>query len=626
MTIHILSGAILLAVSSASVGLMTAVLWNRLRTGVRHFDLVLFPALWFSAVTMLVMCACALGILTGRMLCAISLVGACAAVALFRRDLAAFLRSCRSGGRAVASFGRERPGLAAVYAVLASVLAVRAFLHAWLLPPYVWDTLVYHLPRIAEWIQNRGLFVIDTPIDRLYWPANFELFQCWFVVFFHHDFLVELAGVVPYALAVLSVYSICRSFGVTSLWSSAAAAIFSTTPTIVQSAVTCKNDIAIAAWFLFMAAAIAEMARNRGPLSSHARFVAILALAFGVALGSKPYIVFVAPGLALLYVLLLANGDMRAATRSARAIGIGLFGGVFVCSLFIGLFWYVRNGIVFGNPFHPSDFRVFGHVVAGTGSGPEYAHSEFRAGDILASLWLLRAKVFDPSGPYVPELPGAAGWGWFAVACGLPAAVTLLFRPSPSRLLTISCVVSLCCLFGFVLADPWNLRYALWFPAIFPVAFAILVPSLGSDSIRGSLALVAAAACVCNLVGSLNNGYCAPSDWRHLAAMPIRDRTAAQMSGPNYLHALREVPKGETIGYDMHPNGFLYPLYGADYAWTTKAFRVLESPDVLADMRSAGVRYLFCPYQGKMVKARLKPLVAAGRLRERGWGLYERTD
>jgi hypothetical protein len=112
-----------------------------------------------------------------------------------------------------AAFFRQRPGLSLLYLFLALLLSLRALAHAWLLPPYVWDTLVYHLPRLAEWVQHHGLFVVDTSIDRLYWPANFELFQCWFVIFFHHDFIVELAGVFPYALAVLSVYSISRSFG-----------------------------------------------------------------------------------------------------------------------------------------------------------------------------------------------------------------------------------------------------------------------------------------------------------------------------------------------------------------------------------------------------------------------------
>ena len=626
MTIHILVGFCLLLIGCVFTGLVSAVLWVRLRTGVRHLDAPLFLALWIFVVTMLVMCACALGVLDAWGLAVFSVAGGVAIALLFRRDLGVFRDALHGARSAAADFGRDHPGLTALYVLLFFVLALRTFVHAWLLPPYIWDTLVYHLPRIAEWIQNRGLFMIDTPIDRLYWPANFELFQCWFVVFFHHDFIVELAGVFPYALAVLSVYSICRSFGVSALWASGAAAIFSTTPTILQSAVSCKNDIAVAAWFLFMAGAIAEMARNRGPVLSHGRYVAILALAFGVALGTKAYIVFIAPGLVVLYVLLLMNRQMRSQTRAGEELGAAWVAVVLVLSLFVGLFWYARNAVAFGNPFHPSDFRMFGHVIAGTGTGPEYAHSEFKVHDIAASLKLLKVKLFDPSGPYRPELSGAAGWGWFAVSCGLPAVVVLLFRRSPSRLLAVSFALSLCCLFGFVLVDGWNLRYALWFPAIFPVAFVILVPALRSDSIRRALVLLAAACCLCNLAGALNNGYLSPADWKRQFKIPLLERCAAQSSGENYANVSQKVPKGETIGYDMHPNGWLYPLYGADYGWRTMSFDVLAGHDIVGEMKRSGVRYLFCAYQGKMVKAKLKPLVNAGKLRERGWGLYERVD
>ncbi|MCX5840405.1 MAG: hypothetical protein NTY16_02900, partial [Deltaproteobacteria bacterium] len=32
------------------------------------------------------------------------------------------------------------------------LIGLRMFVHVWFLPPYVWDTLTYHLPKVADWI------------------------------------------------------------------------------------------------------------------------------------------------------------------------------------------------------------------------------------------------------------------------------------------------------------------------------------------------------------------------------------------------------------------------------------------------------------------------------------------
>ena len=622
MTIHILVGFCLLLIGCVFSGLVSAVLWVRLRTGVRHLDAPLFLALWMFVVTMLVMCACALGVLEAWGLAVFSVAGGVAIALLFRRDLGVFRDALHGARSAAADFGRDHPGLTALYVLLFFVLALRTFVHAWLLPPYIWDTLVYHLPRIAEWIQNRGLFMIDTPIDRLYWPANFELFQCWFVVFFHHDFIVELAGVFPYALAVLSVYSICRSFGVSALWASGAAAIFSTTPTILQSAVSCKNDIAVAAWFLFMAAAIAEMARNRGPVLSHGRYVAILALAFGVALGTKAYIVFIAPGLVVLYVLLLMNRQMRSQTRAGEELGAAWVAVVLALSLFVGLFWYARNAVVFDNPLYPAGFRILGHEIKNADSSPEYQRNAFRWKLVPKSYRALPDKLLDRAGAFTPEIPGMAGWGCFAVACGIPALVLMLFRRSPLRALTLSCLVSLTCLFALVAPDMWYLRFTLWFSAIFPVAFVLLIPSFRCDPVRQAILWLAGVCAVLNVAATLNNGYLKAADWRNQFHTPVLERSSAELVGSVWRHVLRTVPRGETIGYDMHPNGWLYPLYGADYAWKVKFMNSLDARDVPALMRKAGVHYLFIPYRGNMTRAKIAPYLAAGSLRDAGGGLY----
>ena len=93
-------------------------------------------------------------------------------------------------------------------AVLVSIFRFAAL--TLIFPPFVWDSLTYHLTNVAEWTQRGRIMLFDTSMTRIYTPANYETFTLWFTVFIHHDVVVEIAGLPAYALAVLSVYVIAR--------------------------------------------------------------------------------------------------------------------------------------------------------------------------------------------------------------------------------------------------------------------------------------------------------------------------------------------------------------------------------------------------------------------------------
>jgi len=57
--------------------------------------------------------------------------------------------------------GPGRPLLAGVVLVLTVTATV-----AWLSPPQTWDSLVYHMSRVAHWAQNRSVWHYATGIDR----------------------------------------------------------------------------------------------------------------------------------------------------------------------------------------------------------------------------------------------------------------------------------------------------------------------------------------------------------------------------------------------------------------------------------------------------------------------------
>jgi len=43
------------------------------------------------------------------------------------------------------------------------VSALRVIFLIWALPPFVWDSLTYHLTNVAHWIHDQRISVFDTP-------------------------------------------------------------------------------------------------------------------------------------------------------------------------------------------------------------------------------------------------------------------------------------------------------------------------------------------------------------------------------------------------------------------------------------------------------------------------------
>ena len=60
----------------------------------------------------------------------------------------------------------------------------------------------------------------------------------------------------------------------------------------------------------------------------------------------------------------------------------------------------MRNALVFGNPFYPTDFRLFGQLICGTGTGQSQqgTFSLLGLGQNLSTL--LGEKIFDRWWPF----------------------------------------------------------------------------------------------------------------------------------------------------------------------------------------------------------------------------------
>lgn len=460
----------------------------------------------------------------------------------------------------------RHPFVCALGGTLFVFMLTRHVLYIWLLPPHVYDVLTYHLPKVADWIQAERLVALPTPVVRSYWPANMELIQTWFALFIHHDVLIELAGVPFWLLGGLSVYSIVRSLGLPAGPAFWAMLAYWSTPVILQNAVSGKNDIVIAAIYLFSIALALEW-RNHTFWSWPILLPLFSGLCFAV--GVKPTILFM--GLPLLgFISFHAPWKISRIQPETNSIPVGVMVIVTIMALGLASYWYLRNAFLFGNPFHPTDFRLFGMLIAGDGhgTGQQGGFSIHSAMATIRSLWVER-RLWDVRGPFSPDVTFMTGWGWFAFSVGIPSVVLAqsnrLF-PGITALFFSSAFLLLC----FVDFDPWNMRFLQWFPALFCIAFAVAQQHYANPGWRGAVLLLAISCMTLNLVGTMNNGWFCRDDWRRFMAMSWRDR-AVYTGFENYW---RSVPRGEKLGYFMSPNDPVYVLRGPGFQQVVEMLRV----------------------------------------------------
>ena len=395
-------------IANLFVSALSIHLFRAFRTNIRHLDIPIFGFFWIYTTTLYAFILGIFGLLESHKIAIISLIGIIILVILeFRK------RRVKQK-----PFSLHLPKLRVPKSLLGIILCVLAFLqlmrilfHIWYIPPYVWDTVVYHLVNVAEWIQKQRIHAVTSPVGRVYWPATFEVLEAWFVVFLHHDIIMQVPSFLCYLVAGASAYALARVLQINKLLSAAAALFYVFTPSLAIHATSCNTDLPVAAPYLLSVAILLDLLingrRENFPLANR-MLIVMMALSFGF--GAKAYTAFISPAPILIFFVAAwihrLFGDLwnllrfRNRPSMARTIlCIFLIAG----SVLLGFYWLIRNFIVFDNPFHPTDFRVFDHLIFGTGDAPQFGQGQ-RGSVSINSMWqnaftLVTDKIFDNRSP-----------------------------------------------------------------------------------------------------------------------------------------------------------------------------------------------------------------------------------
>jgi hypothetical protein len=475
------------------------------------------------------------------------------------------------------------PSLSRIDVVLALLMLGKVLVQVWVFAPHVTDVLSYHLPKVAEWVRA-GRITSELGLDNhATFPAGFELIETWWVVFLHHDALIEMAGVEFLLLAFSSVYGLAKHLGLQDRSAFLAALLFASTPGLILQSTACLNDAPVAA--LGVTTVLLIVSRLPWPM---------ILLAAGLGVGVKATFAYIAPGLALLHWLVRAE-PRRSPVSKRTAVALGILG------VLLGSIWYARNLWWFGNPVYP---------IGARGLLDEEGHQWIQAGPSLAGFLknggdFLNNRLYDAR-PYGSLCEGILGWGGVAFCAGilaLPAAVR-----SDRRIRNVACSLglSLLCVIALVKHDPWCSRFVLFFPSVLAIAAAFMVER------HPSLMVAVGTAFVLQLAGTLVPGELSPGAVRSLWSQPWRDRTV-EVIAPD---------EAESIAYFGGNEGEPYLLYRPGYSRKVVYLRVEAQEDLVAAMGRHRVQYLYAVPSGRRQRNLFASALSQGRLRKLKERLY----
>jgi Dolichyl-phosphate-mannose-protein mannosyltransferase len=297
-------------------------------------------------------------------------------------------------------------GLAAAGVAVAAVAAAWSGTGA---PSTESDTLTFHLPNIARWIQTGSVWGIHdfAPLQPTgHYPQSGDVVVMSTLLPWKSDAFVRAAGLPFFALSALAVYAIAKEAGASRASGVLLGALFASVPAFaIESFEGAKTDPVMVACF---GAGVLFLVRHlRTRLGSD---LVLAGVALGVALGTKWYGVtnIAAVLLAWAGLWLLTGRGPRPLLRAAAPLA-GLIAAA-------GGFWMLRNLVKSGNPVFPVRVGAAGIELFDAPRDFMRECAGFAVAHYLDEPKALK-EHFYPAYRDLLGLPGLAlGAGWLAAA------------------------------------------------------------------------------------------------------------------------------------------------------------------------------------------------------------------
>ena len=210
---------------------------------------------------------------------------------------------------------------------------------AWLSPPNTWDSLSYHMSRVAHWAQENSVRPFATGILRQqYMSPGAEFIILHTYILSAGDRWANFIQWFAMVASLIGVYRVAIDLGAKPKGALFASLFTATLPMGIAQSSSTMTDYVAALWVLCVAAETVLLLRGEDKRAA----IVFISLAAGLAGFTKPTTApFLIPFAILVLILLFKSFRVR------EVIAFGIF--AILAVLLINLGYFARNWLIFGN-------------------------------------------------------------------------------------------------------------------------------------------------------------------------------------------------------------------------------------------------------------------------------------
>lgn len=227
------------------------------------------------------------------------------------------------------------------------IIGVTTLIVAWMTPPQTWDSLSYHLTRVAHWAQNQSLGHFATGINRqVSMSPGAEIQSLTFYVLSQSDQFANLPQWLAMIGSIIGASLIARQLGSQPVGEWIAAFFVATLPIGIVEASSTITDYVATFWLICVAVETLAYSKKQDKISLY-----FVALAAGLAILTKPITApYLLPFACWIAILLVRRNKWVTILQTILLAMILIFA--------INGGYLARNLMTYGAFSNPLDFRT----------------------------------------------------------------------------------------------------------------------------------------------------------------------------------------------------------------------------------------------------------------------------
>lgn len=193
-------------------------------------------------------------------------------------------------------------------------ISVITFILALTIVPNNWDSMTYHLARVANWIENATVEYYPTNIPRqIYYSAFMEYFILHICLVLKNDLFVNLVQWCSYILSAITVYKIAIDLNIDRISALFSALLFMLCPLALAESMTTQIDLFACMWILIFAYFVLELGKSDMPLGNKENMTNLFfcACSIGFCYLTKSSVCFIIPPFLLWYLIICIKKKER---------------------------------------------------------------------------------------------------------------------------------------------------------------------------------------------------------------------------------------------------------------------------------------------------------------------------